>query len=157
MKSALQEMVRQIRSFTIELLGVDNPAMYVWAPSGTSNHMLWHGGHVLWVQDVLCVERLTGASELPGPVGEWERKFGQDCDPVATQTDWPDREHVQELLTQQQIRLHELIGKMGDEQLVVAPDAPKDLVGGIIHGLHDESRHHGEMYLLFKQFNAAMN
>lgn len=153
MKSALREMVRQIRGFTIELLAIDNPEIYLWAPPGTSNHMIWHGGHTLWVQDALCVLPLSGASELPDG---WARKFGQGCDPVTEQTDWPDPKHVQDLLTQQQERLMELIGKMRDDQLVVDADNPKDLIGGIIHGLHDESRHQGEMYLLFKQYNGSM-
>lgn len=152
MKSALQEMVRQIRGFTMELLAVDNREMYLWAPKGTSNHMLWHAGHVLWVQDALCVEPLTTASELPAG---WARRFGQDCDPVASQTDWPAQSVVRELLSHQQRRLLELVSSMHDDQLVVDADSPNDLVGGMIHGLHDEARHHGEMYLLFKQFNAA--
>lgn len=152
MKSAIKEMVKQIRGFTIELLAVDNREMYVWAPVGTSNHMIWHAGHALWVQDVLCVEPLTGASELPDG---WARQFGQDCQPVASQTDWPHQTQVQELLRSQQRRLIELVGDMQNDQLIIDSENPRDLVGGIIHGLHDEARHQGEMYLLFKQFNAA--
>ena len=152
MKSAVQEMIRQIRSFTIELLAVDNPEMYLWAPEGTSNHMMWHAGHTLWVQDVLCIEPLTGASELPDG---WAQKFGQDCEPVASQMTWPERVFLQGLLYKQQSRLMEVVGDMRDDQLVVDESNPADLVGGIIHGLHDESRHQGEMYLLLKQFVAA--
>lgn len=151
MKSILQEMVRQIRSFTIELVAVDNPEMFLWSPAGTSNHMIWHAGHALWVQDALCVKPLTGKSELPDG---WAQQFGQDCDPVASQTDWPDGTHVQDLLREQQGRLIELVSDMRDDQLVVDAGIPGDLVGGIIHGLHDEGRHQGEMYLLLKQFNA---
>ena len=152
MKSALQELVRQVRDFTIELLAVDNRDMVLWSPAGTSNHMIWHAGHSLWVQDALCVEPLTGTSELPDG---WARQFGQDGDPVAAQTDWPNRTSVRDLLSKQQARLIELVGDMRDDQLVVDAGNPNDLVGGIIHGLHDEGRHQGEMYLLFKQFNAA--
>jgi hypothetical protein len=148
---ALQEMVRQVRRFTIELLAVDNREMYLWAPAGTSNHMIWHAGHVLWVQDALCVEPLVGNSELPEG---WAKKFGQDCDPVTSQTDWPDQRRLQELLSEQERRLIELVGDLRDDQLVVDADRPTNLVGGIIHGLHDEGRHQGEMYLLLKQFAA---
>ena len=154
MKSTLQEMVRQIRSFTIQMLAVDNSEMCLWAPSGTSNHMIWHAGHVLWVQDLLCVKPLTGASELSN---EWADMFGQNCAPVASQTDWPDAKHLQDLLNAQQDRLIALIEAMAPNQCVVNTDDPKDLVGGIIHGLHDEARHHGEMYLLMKQFSATVN
>ncbi|MDB4766706.1 DinB family protein [bacterium] len=154
MKATLQELIRQVRSFTIELLAVDKREMYLWSPAGTSNHMIWHAGHSLWVQDVLCVEPLTGASELPE---QWAEQFGQNCNPVASQTDWPDQKTIQDLLSKQQKRLTELVGSMRDDQLVVDANNPKDLVGGIIHGLHDEGRHQGEMYLLFKQFNAGGN
>ena len=152
MKSALQELVRQVRSFTIELVAIDNRELCLYAPEGTSNHMIWHAGHSLWVQDVLCVEPLTGASELPDG---WAQQFGQDCDPVVSQTDWPHQTHIQDLLSKQQVRLIELVGDMRDDQLIVDTSNPQDLVGGIIHGLHDEGRHQGEMYLLFKQFNAS--
>jgi hypothetical protein len=114
--------------------------------------MLWHAGHALWVQDILCVKPLTGDSELPDG---WGATFGQNCEPVATQTEWPSHFHVHELLKKQQQRLLELIEAIPEHRLVVKPDDPKDLVGGIIHGLHDEARHHGEMYLIFKQFNAT--
>jgi len=152
MKSVLKEMIRQVRGFTIELLAVDNREMYLWAPVGTSNHMIWHAGHALWVQDALCVEPLAGRSELPDG---WARKFGQDCDSVLLQTDWPDPSRLQELLSKQERRLIELVGDLKDDQLMVDADDPNDLIGGIIHGLHDEGRHQGEMYLLLKQFSAT--
>lgn len=147
MKIILQELIRQVRGYTRQLLDTTNPDWLTWAPKGTSNHMLWHAGHSIWVQDRLCVERLTGHSELDEV---WSRKFGMDCEPVATQTDWPDVGTVKRLLGDQQQRLNELIGNMTPAQLVVDADNDRDLVGGIIHGLHDESKHHGEMYLLHK-------
>lgn len=151
MKSTLQELVQQFRSFTLLMLDYDNHEMYLWAPSGTSNHMLWHAGHALWVLDLLCVQRLTGNSELPEG---WERKFGQHCDPVASQTDWPKLDRVAQLLSEQQTRLLELIEQMTDAQLTIDKSKDQDLVGGIIHALHDEAKHHGEMYLLYKQYVA---
>ena len=152
MKSAIQDMVRQIRGFTLKLITVDDPAVLLWAPPGTSNHLTWHAGHALWVQGALCIEPLTGSNELPDG---WARKFGQNCDPVASQNEWPSHTTVQDLLSKQQQRLLELIGDIPDDKLVVDPENSRDLIGGIIHGLHDEARHQGEMYLLFKQFNAA--
>ena len=147
MKSTLKEMVRQIRGFTRQLLATTNPDWLHFAPEGTSNHMLWHAGHALWVVDHLCVARLTGESELPTG---WASKFGMDCDPVAEQTEWPELAVVLDLLTRQEARMIELIENMQPEQLVIRPDDRRDLVGGIIHGLHDEAKHHGEMYLLHK-------
>jgi len=147
MKSTLQEMVRQIRGYTRKLLADTDPEWIFFAPQGTSNHMLWHAGHAIWVEDKLCVERLTGKSELPS---EWADRFGMDCKPVAKQKDWPTLHLVQQMLAGQETRLIELIENMTDEQLVIDKSNDRDLVGGIIHGLHDEAKHHGEMYLLHK-------
>lgn len=147
MKTVLKEMVRQIRGFTRQLLNATDPEWVLFAPAGTSNHMLWHAGHAIWVQDKLCVQRLVGKSELPG---EWGAKFGMDCQSVAKQKDWPTLHLVQQMLAGQETRLLDLLDKMTPEQLVVDPANDKDLVGGIIHGLHDEAKHQGEMYLLHK-------
>lgn len=147
MKSTLQEMLRQIRGFTRQLLNDTEPEWVLYAPPGTSNHMLWHAGHSIWVQDKLCVQRLVGKSELPD---QWATKFGMDCQPVAQQKEWPTLHLVQQMLAGQETRLMELIDKMTPAQLLINPADDRDLVGGIIHGLHDEAKHHGEMYLLHK-------
>ena len=147
MKSTLHEMLRQIRGYTRQLLASTNPDWIMFAPPGTSNHMLWHAGHAVWVVDKLCVERLAGCSELPT---QWADAFGMNCKPVAEQQDWPSLQTVQDRLVEQEVRLHELIESMTPEQLVIQPEDNRDLVGGIIHGLHDEAKHHGEMYLLHK-------
>lgn len=80
----LAELTRQVRSHTIELLLAAPEGWLTWAPAGTSNHLLWHAGHALWVQDRLCIEPLTGSSELPAG---WAKKFGADCRPVALTRD----------------------------------------------------------------------
>lgn len=59
MKTAIQELARQIRGGTIELLDATPPTWLTWAPRGTSNHVLWHAGHALWLQDA------------PWPVSQW--------------------------------------------------------------------------------------
>ena len=102
--------------------------------------------------DKLCIERLTGASELPNG---WAEKFGMDCSPVAEQTEWPSAEELRELLAKQEARLHQLFDAMTEEQRVIRSEDNKDLVGGMMHGLHDEAKHHGEMYLLFKLCKAS--
>lgn len=140
-------MVRQIRGFTCGMLEKTNPDWITWAPDGTSNHMLWHAGHAIWVQDLLCIQKLTGKSELDE---SWGKKFGMDCEPVASQNEWPSLAEMQNALSEQQSRLHEVIEAMTPQQLVIEAENDRDLVGGIIHGLHDEAKHHGEMYLLHK-------
>ena len=106
MKLTLLEMVNQIRGFTLHLLDNTNPAWVTWAPSGTSNHMIWHAGHAVWVEDLLCVRRLQGESYLVDD--SWTKKFGQHCDPVVEQTEWPTIDEMKLVLTQQQKKMLEL-------------------------------------------------
>jgi len=144
---AIQELARQVRRGTIELLSAAKPHWLHWAPEGTSNHLLWHAGHALWLQDILCLEPLKGLSELPP---DWSEMFGMNCRPVAETTHWPDRRQVLQLLTEQLSRIITALaaaeGRLRDDS-----NARSDtLASRIIHGLHDEARHQGEMYLLVK-------
>ena len=141
MSMHLAEMARQIRNQTIVQLKAAPEGWLLWAPPGTSNHILWHAGHALWVQDALCVEPLAGASELPAG---WEHSFGADCRPVRETQQWPERAEVLRLLERQLIRLEELFRERA-EQLTDSA-----LAAQIVHGLHDEARHQGEMFLLLK-------
>jgi hypothetical protein len=147
-------LARQIRGCTIELLDATNSAMQTWTPPGTANHILWHAGHALWVQDVLCVEPLTGRSELPSG---WNTKFGQHSKP-ATISDWPDDAEVCAHLDAQLKRILKLISEHGErisrEANKMSPQCGWPLLAGMLHGWHDEARHQGEMYLLYKLYNA---
>jgi hypothetical protein len=78
--------------------------------------------------------------------------FGSRCRPVGQTTQWPGRGKVSALLRDQLARMLELFLSQAPRLAEIAPDPPGDwqLVRGIIHGLHDEARHQGEMYLLLK-------
>jgi hypothetical protein len=149
----LIEMTGQVRVETLRLLAAGREEWLTWAPPGTSNHILWHAGHAVWVADVLCIEPITGHSELPAL---WEAKFGMGCVPVAATREWPSREETERLLTAQWIRMEELLSALSPEQLndprPVVDD--RSLVSSIVHGLHDEAKHQGEMYLLLKLLRA---
>ncbi len=140
MTDHLQELARQVRGHTIALLESTPVEWLLWAPSGTSNHILWHAGHAVWLQDKLGIELITGVSELPDG---WAAKFGANSRPSQT-TQWPQREELRQLLQAQLDRLNAVI----TEQQERLADGP--LVERLIHGLHDEARHQGEMYLLLK-------
>lgn len=140
---ALAELGRQVRTDTRRLLAAARPEWLTWAPPGTSNHILWHAGHSVWLMDVLGIELLTGRSELPAG---WAETFGMDCRPVAETRDWPDREQLGALLGRQLARFLELLATS-------PPNAA--VTGRIIHGLHDEAKHQGEMYLLMKMCRAG--
>ena len=154
----LVELACQVRIHTVELLAAVPQPCLLWAPPGTSNHILWHAGHALWVQDVLFIEPVTGKSELPSG---WAETFGMDCRPVQESNRlpaWPTREAIERRLRGQLDRVIELIQEIAEERL--AFDAPpvlgeRNLLSAFVHAWHDEARHQGEMYLLFKQFRTA--
>jgi hypothetical protein len=146
----LQELARQVRGDTRRILAAAQPGCLTWAPPGTSNHILWHAGHALWLGDVLCVELLTGRSELPGA---WEQTFGMNCRPVAATQHWPSRAEIDRLLGLQLDRIVDLLKETPSEKLVHDGQL-LPLASRIVHGFHDEAKHQGEMYLLLKMCRA---
>ena len=156
MIEALSELARQVREGTLQLLHVPDPAWLTWAPPGTSNHILWHAGHALWVQDALCVQPLAGRSELPSG---WAEMFGQNSRPFAATTDWPEESRLRGLLETQLNCILDLLIEHGDTIVINAdeplPGSGWPLLAGMLHAWHDEARHQGEMYLLHKLCRAA--
>jgi hypothetical protein len=77
--------------------------------------------------------------------------FGMNCRPVKTTTHWPAASTVEILLADQLRRILAALEATDDGALGQIAHARGDtLAGRIIHGLHDEARHQGEMYLLMK-------
>jgi len=83
-----QGQTRQVRGDTLRLLEKTPDDWLTFAAAGTSNHILWHAGHALWLQDVLFIEPATERSELPKG---WEETFGMDCRPVSRSGYYPRR------------------------------------------------------------------
>jgi hypothetical protein len=154
--ATLQELASQVRRDTLQILDAAEPNWLTYAPPGTSNHILWHAGHALWLQDVLCVRLLIGRGELPAG---WAERFGANCQPLNQTVDWPTRTELEELLRGQLRRVIELLAGTSDEQLVrpAGPDRGTATISDrILHGLHDEAKHSGEMYLILKLYRANM-
>ncbi len=148
--ATLQELSGQVRRDTLQILDMAQPAWLTYAPSGTSNHILWHAGHALWLQDVLCVRLLAVCGELPAG---WAETFGMNCRPLSQTIDWPNRDEIRELLQGQLRRVLELLAAAGDERLAETADPSRGtatISDRIIHGWHDEAKHSGEMYLILK-------
>jgi hypothetical protein len=151
--AAVAELAKQVRQSTLKRLEVPDRALLTWSPAGTSNHILWHAGHAVWLQDLLTIVPVTGCSELPKG---WAAKFGQNSLPGAV-TDWPSDAEVRSLLVSQLERILSLLNSKAEEIASGANRIAKEtgwpLVSGMIHGWHDEARHQGEMYLLLKLCN----
>jgi hypothetical protein len=153
----IAELASQVRLITVQSLAAAPEQSLLWAPPGTSNHILWHAGHALWVQDVLFIELFAGKSELPPG---WADTFGMDCRPVLETNRlhaWPSRVEVKRLLQDQLDRVFSLLAEIPAAQLAIdaAPVMDgRNLLSCCVHAWHDEARHQGEMFLLSKQFRA---
>jgi hypothetical protein len=148
--SAVAELARQVRGTTQQLIGVPAPDWLTWTPAGTSNHLLWHAGHAVWLQDALGIESITGRSELPRG---WAEIFGMNSRPAAISS-WPDVAEVRAQLQAQLTRYLDLISSEAETIVARAnkrsPSGGWPLLPGMIHGWYDEAKHQGEMYLLHK-------
>jgi hypothetical protein len=150
--AGLLELATQVRSTTLHALSAVEAAMLTWVPLGTSNHILWHAGHALWVGDILTVEPITGRSELPAG---WAATFGEGSQP-ARNSNWPEGSEVRGLLEMQLARIQTLLAdgawSIVERASECSPVSGWPLLAGIIHGWHDEARHQGEMHLLAKLY-----
>ncbi len=146
----LRELARQVRGATLRGLQATPDEWLTWAPPGTANHILWHAGHALWLQDLLCIRLLTGQGELPPG---WSETFGASCRPPQQTSDWVSGAELAGLLQSQLERILELLSATSDRQLAQVADPTRGtatVAARIIHGFHDEAKHSGEMYLLWK-------
>jgi hypothetical protein len=150
--SVLAELAREVRRDTLRILQAAGGAELTWAPAGTSNHVLWHAGHALWLQDALGVRLVTGQSELPDG---WEAMFGMGSRPRRQRGPWPGKAELVDRLLAQLTRVEELLAGVADAALDrlpphAHPGDTRTLGHCVLHGWHDEAKHQGEMYLLLK-------
>jgi len=147
----LTMLVREVRGKTLRLLdGIDDQQARFAAP-GLNNSILWHGGHSLVVVESLGVGPATG--KQPGYPADWFDKFSWKSAP-ATVTSWPTIEQVRTALRNQLELLLSAVQPLTQEQLerVVDPTKNRTLRFSILHGLHDEAGHQGEIHLLKKLY-----
>ena len=143
-------LAAEVRGKTLRLLeGVTDDQARFSGPAGLSNSILWHAGHVLVVVEHLSVAPASGRP--PAYPQGWFETFGWQSVPAAV-TRWPRLADVTERLREQYGRLTAAIAALSPEQLgrVVDPQRNRRLRYSILHGLHDEANHQGEMYLLRK-------
>jgi hypothetical protein len=147
---SLLMLLDDVRGKTLLVLEGLDDAHARWAPPGLQNSSLWHAGHAYVVVEFLTTRALGREPKMPDG---WLKMFSWESNPahVAPES-WPPLERIVEALREQRSRLAELIAGLTPEQL----DAP-ELAGhertaryAILHGLHDEARHSGEISLLRK-------
>ena len=148
---SLSLLAKEVRGKTLRLLeGIDDQQARFAAP-GLSNTILWQAGHALIVVEHLGMSPATGKPPAYPP--DWWDKFSWKSNPV-TVTSWPTVEWVRSALREQLDRLLAAIEPLSEQQLSKIVDATKNrsLRYSILHGLHDEAGHQGEMYLLKKMY-----
>jgi hypothetical protein len=146
----LMLLARDVRNKTLKLLDGLTDAQARFAAPGLNNSILWNAGHALVVVEHLGVGPATG--QPPVLPDGWFDKFSWKSQP-ATVKEWPAVGDVIGKLKDQLQRLTAAIEALSPQQLsqlVGDPARGRNLRWNIMHGLHDEANHQGEMYLLRK-------
>jgi len=149
-ETTLLLLLNDVRGKTLRLLDGVGDAEAKFSPPGLFNSALWHAGHALVVNEQLGVAAATGRPAAC-PDG-WIQMFGWQSQP-ATITQWPALADVVAELRAQQTRFAAAIQGLTTEQL----DRPLQngtVRHSILHGLHDEACHQGEIWLLRKLFKS---
>ena len=146
--TTLLMLLNDVRGKTLRLLEGISEAEAKFSPPGLYNTVLWHAGHALVIVEQLGVAIATG-KPAQCPEG-WVQMFGWQSQP-ATITQWPAAADVTAELRAQQLRFTPILQGMTPEQLDrVLPNGGGTVRHSIVHGLHDEACHQGEMWLLRK-------
>jgi hypothetical protein len=143
-------LAREVRAKTLRLLEDVTEAQARFAPPGLHNTILWHAGHSLIVVENLSVSAATG--KPPVYPADWFDKFSWSSQP-ATVKQWPTVADVKAKLIDQAERLAAAIRPLSEQQLAQTTGDPakqRPLRYSILHGLHDEAGHQGEIWLLKK-------
>lgn len=146
----LMILAKDVRGKTLRILEGVTDAQSRYVPPGLNNHILWHAGHVLIVVEHLSVSPATGRAPSYPP--EWFDKFSWKSAP-ATVKEWPKLGEVTAKLAEQLKQLTGVIASLSEQQLaqpVGDPSKGRNLRWSMLHGLHDEGNHQGEMWLLKK-------
>lgn len=154
----LLTLAREVRGKTLRLLdGVPDDLSRFTA--GLSNSTLWHAGHALMLVEHLCIMPATG--KPPEYPKGWSELFAWNSRPASVDPKaWPPLAEVVGRLREQLDRLVAVIEALPPGQLdqVIDQARGRTLRYSIVHGLHDEASHQGEIHLLRKLFgkqNAA--
>jgi DinB family protein len=143
-------LLDEVRGKTLRILGSISSEAARWAPPGLQNTILWHAGHSYFLLEWLTMNALGQAPQMPG---DWYLKFSWDSRPGEVPAGrWTSLAEVIQRLQDQHDRMSRIIGELSADQLdQPAAGHPDDTVRyAILHALHDESCHSGEMHLLRK-------
>jgi hypothetical protein len=148
-------LLDEVRGKTLRYLqGVDDEQAR-WAPRGLQNTILWHAGHSYILAEWLAIKAL---GHEPQVSKGWYKMFSWESRPASVPADrWPPLDEVVRRLADQHRRLRRAIRAATEDQLAAptADDPERSVRFSIVHGLHDEACHCGEILLLRKQLSST--
>ena len=144
----------EVRRRTLRLLqGVGEQEARFHAP-GLHNSVLWHAGHCYVVVEWIVAQALGQQPQAPSG---WFELFSWESRPERIPAEaWPPLAEVVAQLQQQYQRWRRVFQHLSAAQLDL-PSArhPRQSVRrAIVHALHDEACHSGEIWLLRKMYHA---
>jgi hypothetical protein len=143
-------LLDEVRAKTLRRLEGVTDAQSQWTPPGLQNSILWHAGHAYVVVETLASRGLGIPPVYPEGwfvLFSWESRPGE----VSTER-WPQLSEVVTRLHEQKDRLRASIQSRSESDLdQPSPGNPERTARlEILHGLHDEACHSGEIWLLRK-------
>jgi hypothetical protein len=153
--TSLLLLLDEVRGKTLRVLNAVEPRHARWSPPGLHNTTLWHAGHAYVLAEWLTMGALGREPQAPDG---WFGMFGWGSRPAdVPEGRWPPLPEVIRRLEAQRERLRRVIGALTEEELgrPSAADPRHTVRRSILHGLHDEACHCGEIYLLLKMQRSA--
>jgi hypothetical protein len=143
-------LLDEVRGKTLRLLQGVTDDETRWSPPELHNHILWHAGHSFVLVESLAAEAIGDLPQIPEG---WFEIFSWQSDPAQVAPyRWPPLAQVIAQLTEQHARLRRVLERLNEEQLSRQLPGKGNRTARyvILHGLHDEACHSGEMWLLRK-------
>jgi hypothetical protein len=148
-------LLDEVRAKTLRILKSVRVERTRWAPPGLQNTILWHAGHAYVLVEWVTMTSVRRTPQIPEG---WFEMFSWESRPAQVPADrFPELSEVIHHLELQHKRLRKLIGELSEEQLSSQPasNPKRSIRSAILHGLHDEACHCGEIHLLNKMQGAA--
>ncbi len=143
-------LLEEVRAKTLRILKSVPAEHAQWAPAGLQNTILWHAGHAYVLVESITMNSLGRTPQIPDG---WSELFSPGSHPALVPANrWPSLSEVIQHLEAQHKRLEKIISELSDDQLESrwASNLRRCAQSAILHGLHDEACHCGEMHLLHK-------